>query len=167
MITWYVDDFKISHVQIPIVDNIIVLIESPFGKMTVTRGNKHSYFGIDIEFQINRNVTLLQKHHCIETIDTFGEDISSPVSPASQIFFFNVDNNTDPLSTDKGINFHSVVQKLLVVAKRAMPDIQPTISFLCNRVQDSNISDRRKLKMILQFINGTIDEKLTLSTDKD
>ena len=36
-IGWYVDDNKISHVDSKVVDEIIALIESHFGKMTVTR----------------------------------------------------------------------------------------------------------------------------------
>ena len=64
--------------------------------------------------------------------------------------------------------FHSVTQKLLFVANMFRPDIQPTptLSFLCTRVQKSNVTDWEKLKRLLQFINGTIDEKLTLSADK-
>ena len=52
------------------------------------------------------------------------------------------------------------------MAKRARTDIQPTLSFLCTRVQKSNTSDWEKLKRLLQFVNVTIDEKLTLSADK-
>ena len=49
-IVWYVDDFKISHARRTVVDNVISTIERHYDKMAVTRGRKHSYVGIDIEF---------------------------------------------------------------------------------------------------------------------
>ena len=64
------------------------------------------------------------------------------------------------------MNFHSVATKLLLVANRSRPDIQPALSYLCTRVQKPDTSDWKKLKRLLQFINCTIDDKLTLSADK-
>ena len=49
-IVWYVDDFKISHARRTVVDNVISTIERHYDKMVVTRGRKHTYVGIDIEF---------------------------------------------------------------------------------------------------------------------
>jgi hypothetical protein len=40
-VAWFVDDNKISHVDVRVVSKIIKKIESRFGKMTVTRGKKH------------------------------------------------------------------------------------------------------------------------------
>ena len=45
-ILWYVDDNKISHVNPKVVDDIIERIESKFGKMTKTRGDKRTIFWI-------------------------------------------------------------------------------------------------------------------------
>ena len=42
-ILWYVDDNKISHVNPKVVDDIIKKIESKFGKMSQTRGDKHDF----------------------------------------------------------------------------------------------------------------------------
>ena len=57
-LTWYMDDLKISHVKSSIVDSVIVTIESHFGQMTVTRGKKHMYVEIEIDFIGDRKVTL-------------------------------------------------------------------------------------------------------------
>ena len=42
-ILWYVDDNKISHVNPKVVDDIIKKIESKFGKISQTRGDKHDF----------------------------------------------------------------------------------------------------------------------------
>jgi len=49
------------------------------------------------------------------------------------------------------------VAKLLHVSKRAHLDIEPTIAFLCRRVRKPTVQDWRKLKRLLQYINGTLD----------
>ena len=77
-----------------------------------------------------------------------------------------MDENTDPFGLEKPAIFHSVASKSFLVAKRSRPNIQPSLSYLCTRVLKSNTLDWKKLKRFLQFINCTIDEKLTLSADK-
>ena len=47
-ICWYVDDNKISHKDPKVVDWVIKAIEDKFGKMTVTRGNKYTFVGMDL-----------------------------------------------------------------------------------------------------------------------
>ena len=121
--TWYVNDLKFSHVQCAVVDEVIELVESHFGKMTVTRGNKHSYVGVDFEFQLDGGVTLCQKDHLLEAIEAFGEDVSTPVSSPAQKNLFTVDETADMLDEDKAATFHSVAMKLMFVAKGSRPDI--------------------------------------------
>ena len=59
---------------------MIKAVESHFGKIIATRGNKYSYVGIEIEYQLDGSVTLFQKDHLIEAIEAFGEDVSTPVT---------------------------------------------------------------------------------------
>ena len=82
-ITWYVDDLNISHEKCAVADDTIKIVESHFGKLTVTCGNKQSYVGMDIEFQLDGSVTLFQKDHLLEAIEAFGEDESTPVPSAA------------------------------------------------------------------------------------
>ncbi len=50
-IGWYVDDTKISHANPAVVEMIIEKLEpSKFGKMTVVRGDKHVFLGMNIKF---------------------------------------------------------------------------------------------------------------------
>ena len=50
-ITWYVDDTKISHVDSKVVTSSIEKIEAKFGKMAVTRGDKHVLHGMTLNFR--------------------------------------------------------------------------------------------------------------------
>ena len=48
-ITWYVDDNKISHVDSKVVDTVLDIIETHFGKLVITRGKTFNF----LEMKIN------------------------------------------------------------------------------------------------------------------
>ena len=67
--------------------------------------------------------------------------------------------------TNKRDIFHSVVAKLLYVSKRGRLDIQLAVVFLCTRVSCSTEQDWSKLRRLLEYLYGTLDELLTLGAD--
>ena len=80
-----------------------------------------------------------------------------PKNPARQKIF-NVKDDAKDLGQDRSEIFHSVVAKLLYIFKRARPDIEPTISYLITRVSTSNVDDWEKLKRVLTYLKGSINE---------
>ena len=61
--------------------------------------------------------------------------------------------------------FHSIVTKLLWVAKGGRPDIDPVISLLCTRVTNSTKEDKEKLRRVLHYIKHTIDDKRIMGAE--
>jgi len=57
------------------------------------------------------------------------------------------------------------VARALFLAKRARPDIQPPVAFLCTRVQEPTEEDWFKLIRMMKFLHGTADDSLTLSAE--
>ena len=55
--------------------------------------------------------------------------------------------------------FHSITAKLLYIMKRARPDIETTVAYLCTRVSKSNEDDWKKLRRLLCYCKGTINKK--------
>ena len=47
--------------------------------------------------------------------------------------------------------------KLLLLRKRARPDIQPTIAFLATRVRNPDEDDWKKLRRLLSYLDATIN----------
>ena len=68
-ICWYVDDAKISHVDSKVVDKVICQLEDVFGKMTVTRGNQHTFVGMDFELNGDGSVAISMTSYIKEAID--------------------------------------------------------------------------------------------------
>ena len=47
-VVWYVDDNKISHEDPQVVTDVIGLMKKYFSELTVTRGKKHRFLGMNI-----------------------------------------------------------------------------------------------------------------------
>ena len=163
-IVWYVDDVKVSHVEESVVRDVLDRIEGKFGKMKHVIGPAHVYLGMHIAFKESGTVEIWMGDQIKEAIEMFGEDVSlNAVTPAKRDLF-EVDPESPALTVEKGEIFHSVTCKLLYVAKRCRLDVQLPISFLATRVSKSTLQDWDKLKRVLRFLNGTLDEVLVLAS---
>ena len=60
-IIWYVEDNKISHEDPMVVSNVIKLVKEHFGELTVTRGNKHRFLGMNITVNKNKSIEIEMK----------------------------------------------------------------------------------------------------------
>jgi hypothetical protein len=165
-IGWYVDDTKISHVDPDVVTGVLQSIESRFGKMVVTRGKKHVFLGMDIEFNDDGTFTTTMVDYIKEAIEEFGEDVtsSSAATPGGKSLY-TVTESSPVLARDKADTFHKIVAKLLYISSRARSDILPTIAFLCTRVSSPTVQDWSKLKRLLRYLNDTLALSATLGAD--
>ena len=50
IISWYVDNTKVSHVDKDMNARIIEMISEQFGELTIFRGGKHKFLGMNIDF---------------------------------------------------------------------------------------------------------------------
>ena len=96
-IAWYVDDNKISHVDPDVVTKVIEKIEERFGKMSVTRGKKHVFLGMEICFLDNGTATIGMKEYVKEAISEFGEIIDKSAASPAKRDLFEVDGEAENL----------------------------------------------------------------------
>jgi hypothetical protein len=164
-IAWYVDDLKVSHMKRSVVTNILNTIESKFGTLQITRGRRHTYLGMDIIFKQNGTVEIQMKDYIKEAIEASLEDVSKSVSTPAQRTLFEIDEDSEALGKKQSELYHHIVAKLLYVSTRCRLDIQLTIGFLCTRVKRSTKQDWGKLKRLLQYLNHTIDDSLTIGAE--
>ena len=61
--------------------------------------------------------------------------------------------------------FHSVFTMLLYVGKRTRPDLQVAVTFLGTRTLKADVDDWKKLKKLLAYIIGTLNDRLILHSD--
>ena len=132
-ICWYVDDTQISHIDPKVVTSVITKIEERFGKMVVTRGKKHIFVGMDVEFMENGTVRIMMKYYIIECFEAFDEQITKSANTPSKHNLFTVDKESPPLDEGKEV-FHHIVEKRLYVSKRERVDIDLAVSYLCTSI---------------------------------
>ena len=101
------------------------------------------------------------KHQLNETIDMFkcehGNLENRYTSPAGH-HLFNVNEDEVLLNEKRKELFHTITAKLLYIMKRARPDIELAVSFLCTRVQNPNLDDWKKLQRVIGWLEGTIND---------
>ena len=142
-IVFYVDDNKISHIDKEVVSSVINDISKHFGELTVSRGTKHDFLGMNIEIK-ERKVFIGMKNQIMEAIKWGARQSGKkPATPAANNFFIKNDE-AKSLSIEKLDTFHSIVQKLLYICKRGRPDIEPALSYLCTRVANPTTEDEGK-----------------------
>jgi len=161
-VCWYVDDVKISHADPAEVSKIIQLLEEEFGVMNVSRGNKHTYLGMNIEIK-DKKVHIMMRDYLQEAIDAYGEAITTNATTPATRALMEIDQDSKLLEKRRADIFHHIVAKLLHVAKRARLDLQVAIGFLCTRVRFSTEQDWNKLKRVLQYVRGTLTMPRILS----
>ena len=84
------------------------------------------------------------------------------MTPAGEDLF-KTDEDSPKVDEARAQLFHTCTAKTLFTCKRARPDLQTTVSFLCKRVKDCREDDYKKLKRMLQFARATKEDCLTLS----
>eukprot|EP00978_Attheya_sp_CCMP212_P009535 scaffold22554_cov58-Attheya_sp.AAC.1 len=94
-------------------------------------------------------------------------DMDGAAATAAPTHLFEV-NITDPimLDEDNATLFHHNVAKLLFLCKRARPDIQTAVSFLCTRVKGPDQDDYKKLTRLVKYLRATLEMPFTLEADK-
>ena len=164
-IAWYVDDTKISHVDPTVVTSIINNIEERFDKMTVTRGMEHTFLGMNIKYTGQGTAIITMKQYLKEAIAESGMEITRDAATPARKCLLEVDNASPKLTTKEAEVFHSVVAKLLYVSIRGRADLLLAIAFLCTRVSKSTQQDKAKLKRVLQYIRGSLNEEYIIGAD--
>jgi hypothetical protein len=169
-ILWHVDDIKVSHLNPDVVTKTLVLINEEYGKetpLTVTRGLMHDYFEMTIDFSHEGQVRFTMFDYISNMLDGIPDDMKGESATPAGAHLFQVDeDNPTLLKETEAVIFHHNTAKLLFLAKRARPDIQLAVAFLCTRVQHPDVDDYKKLGRLMKYLEATIGLPLTLGMDK-
>ena len=166
-IMWHVDDLKSSIKDPKVNDKFIVWLNKEFGKekeVTVTRGKKHVYLGMVLDYSTPGEVKVDMKEYVQEMLNEFPLELPGKVTNPNNDKLFKVESSKklEPLKHEV---FHTFVAKSLFLTKRARPDILPTVAFLCTRVDRSTYQDWTKLVRLMDFLKTTKNDCLTLKAD--
>jgi hypothetical protein len=160
-VTIHVDDLKISCTNRKGIADLITELKRVYRKINVHDGTVIDYLGMDLDYSIPGVCSISMKSLIEEAIDSYHVD-GSAKTPAAQ-YLFQVSESAELLGMREREDFHSTVQRLLYISKRARPDILTAISFLTTRVTRPTIEDQKKLIRVLQYLRGSKDLTLQVS----
>eukprot|EP01040_Poterioochromonas_malhamensis_P011415 gene11415-12445_t len=123
------------------------------------RGSKHSYLGMTFDFTLPGEVKVTMEGYT-ESVLSFYEVEGSVTTPALANLFEIEESK--PLDDEKRTKFHSIVAKLLFLAKRTRPDILTAVAFLSTRVTAPSENDWKRLVRVLKYLRGTSELGIVL-----
>ena len=133
--------------------------------MKVTRGKIHQYLGMQLDYSVKGKLKISMVDYVKKIVEEFSEEITSKATTPAAGHLFNVCDDAQPLTEKEADEFHTVVARNLFLCKRARPDIQTAVAFLCTRVSKPDKDDWGKLVRLMKYLFGTKDMVLTLSGD--
>jgi hypothetical protein len=173
-VVWHVDDLKISHVDPKVVTTILDLLDATYGQeivggkrapLTINRGKIHDYLGMLLDYSEPGYVKLNMVENVKKILAEMPEDMDGTATSPAAEYLFKIIDGVELLDEKTSEFFHSTVAKLLFLCKRARPDIQTAIAFLCTRVQEPTKHDYNKLARVIKYLRKTEDMVLRLSAD--
>eukprot|EP01036_Dinobryon_divergens_P034556 gene34556-44667_t len=143
--------------------DVFEYLSKAYGPITISSGTKLSYLGMNFDFGVPGKVKISMSGYVDEILDYVKIRPTEKAStPATSKKLFEIDDNSHPLNEMDKNGFHSMVAKLLYMAKRVRPDMLLAVSFLTTRVSSPTEQDLTKLTRLLFYLNDTKDLGLTL-----
>lgn len=165
-VTIYVDDILIAAEMEADARNLLKFLQKKFKNITLNEGSIISYLGMNFHLDYdNGQVKVTMDKYIEDVLQVCGVAGNSKTPALSDLFY--VDLNSPPLLPDDKEHFHSMVAKLLYLAKRVRPDILTAISFLATRVKEPTEQDRFKLERVCKYIRCTKDECIILKAHEE
>jgi hypothetical protein len=152
----YVDDLKLTSVCADKIDWLVEKLEDKYEEITVNRGLVHHYLGMTFDYSNGLKISMSKYEADLV------EGIRASVTTPAIDHLFDVAPGAIPLNEAEHKEFHTLVAKLLFMAKRTRPDILLPVAYLSTRIQSSTDDDFRKLKRILAYLKGNRNYHLRL-----
>jgi hypothetical protein len=165
-IQFHVDDLKMSHTDQSVMDEILYDLNNKFGTkrkpLAATTGLIHDYLGITIDYSDKDKVKFTMYDYLEDILDEMPNDMNGTAPTPVSDNMFEVDEGSPLLNEKESDFFHCTTARLLFAAKRARPDLQVAVTYLCTRVKSPNQSDYRKLTRVIKYLRLTIFIPLVL-----
>jgi len=155
----YVDDLFVTCKSQDIIDKLFDDIQLKYREVKGSYGTVHNYLGMTFDF--HEDFVKIGMQSSIEDTIRSANVQGTATTPAGNNLF-NISQDSNSLNEADRDKFHSIVAKLLYIAKRVRPDILTAVSFLATRVQNPTEDDWLKLFRVLKYLNGTSNLSLFL-----
>ena len=160
----YVDDILATCVDAEVINEVVSELTREYGDVKACQDKDISYLGMHIRIE-NGTATISMKAYLEDVLKEHG--IAGVVNTPATADLFKINGAACALGKREAAEFHTVVAKLLYLAKRARPDILLAIAFLCTCLKCPTVQERGKLDRLLKYLGGTAAQVLVLKPTDD
>ena len=118
-VVWHVDDLKISHQRKEIVDDLISWLKSKYEdggirKVKESRGKKHNYLGMDLDFSTAGEVQIKMHNYVKEMLSSypFQKEIQKEAMSPPADNLFSISESVLKIDVERVQVFHTTVAKV-------------------------------------------------------
>ena len=157
----YVDDLLLLCVTDQVITSVINMLKAEFGgDVKFSMDQDLSYLGMHLH--IGKGSIVVSMESYVESLLRDCGVVSGVSSPATgKLFKVNADSTLLGIKEAKW--FHTVVARLLYLAKRTRVDILLAVAFLTTRVKAPTDDDQGKLMRVLKYLYSTKSQVLVLA----
>jgi hypothetical protein len=159
-IQFHVDDLKISHRDQSVIDEVLLDLNNKFGTtrkpLAARTGMMHDHLGITIDYSEKGKVRFTMYDYLEDILDKMPIDMNGTAPTPVSENMFKVDTESPALNEKESDFFACTTARLLFAAKRAGPDLQVAVAYLCARVKAPTQSDYRKLTRVTKYLGLTV-----------
>lgn len=160
----HVDDLLITSVESGMIEELSEGLRLRYGEITKTSGSILNYLGMVLDLSHPGEARVSMKGFVEDMLLSSG--VTGGVKlPASEGLF---ETRVGALlcAEPRRKEFHSLVAKLLYLAKKSRPDCLTAVAFLTTRVSRCTEDDWDKLTRVLRYINETKERGIVLRPGK-
>jgi hypothetical protein len=169
-VQFHVDDLKISHMEEDVIKNMVKDLNGIFGQdgtlLEASYGKVHEYLGMTIDYSEESVVKFTMYDYLEDILAESPDDMKGVAVTPAHSKLFQVNSECDKLDTKTMDWFHRTVARLLFASKRARPDLQTAVAYLCTRVACPDKDDYGKLKKLIEYLRESIYLPLILGWDE-
>jgi hypothetical protein len=147
------------------IDGFLDELRTRFPEVSVKRGRVIHYLGMVFDYTPVGKVKITMDGFTSDLMKEC-EDMPGTADAPATVKLFEIDDSSPALSPVALQRFHSLVAKLLYMAKRTRPDLLVVVSFLTTRVLCADELDLSKLKRAIRYIRATVELGITLDATK-
>ena len=164
----HVDDLLITGANEKTIDYVIqqldLLYSDDEAKITIQRGRRLEYIGMIFTFNNDKTVSITMDGYVDDFLLGVNDIPGTESAPANKTLF-TVRADATPLDNAHRERFHSIMAKILYLAKRVRPDLLVSVAYLIRRVQCSDEDDWNKLCRLVRYIRGSRTLGIRLAGD--
>jgi hypothetical protein len=148
----FVDDLFITIDPGISPNSLLTHLTDTYGTVKVHTGKIHSFLGMTFDLSTTGECNISMAGYISDLLRLTGVTTKAASPAAAQLF--QVREDAPKLDAVGSKRFHSLVAKLLFLAKRVRPEILPAVIFLTTRVNGPDTDDDKKLTRILSYLHS-------------